>query len=354
MSKASPTPLVALAAAIDLPDSAEAPDWVHLLPAAQGEIQTYDGRGPYKLTDIQAVIVASMQSERGLPIDENHAIDLSSVVGGAAPARGWITELQARADGLWGKVRWTNAGKALMADRAYRGISPVFNHTADKAITQLLRASLTNKPNLKGLIALNTETTMNLAAIAKALGLDDDATEEAIIAAIGNLKKTDDIPALQSAMAEIGTALGIEGTDRTAIIAAAKAKVSAQPAEITALQAELTTVTTQLNALTQGVKRDKATAFVDAAIQEGRQGAKPSRDRLIAMHMADPENAEAIINGLTILGGNGRILSTAPAAPGAALTSLNAEQAQAASLLGIAHPDYLATLNAERAKKETV
>ena len=55
MTKTS-RPLVALAAAIDLPDSADAPEWVHLLPAAAGEIQTYDQRGPYKVSDLAAVI----------------------------------------------------------------------------------------------------------------------------------------------------------------------------------------------------------------------------------------------------------------------------------------------------------
>ena len=45
-----PNPLtLAMAAAMDLPDEAAAPDWVHLLPAAQGSIRTFDGRGPYSV-----------------------------------------------------------------------------------------------------------------------------------------------------------------------------------------------------------------------------------------------------------------------------------------------------------------
>ena len=352
MTKRSLTPLVAQAAAIDLPEGADVPEWVHLLPAAQGEIQTYDARGPYRLADISAVIAASMQTERGMPIDENHATDTAMMNGAGAPARGWIKELQARADGLWGRVEWTKAGRELLADRAYRGISPVFNHLADNTITRVLRASLTNKPNLKGLVALNEESAMNLAAIAKALGLGDDATEEAIIAAIGKLKdKPDDMPALQSALAEIGTVLGVEGGNPAAVVAAAKAAKSGDTA-ITALQSELTKVTGQLTALQSEGAKSKAIAFVDGAIAQGRVGVKVLRDHYVAMHCEDPARVEKEIGALPALGATGQIAATPPA-QGDEITSLNAEQTAVADQLGIPHDKFLASLQAD-AKKERI
>ncbi|MES2435065.1 MAG: phage protease [Pseudomonadota bacterium] len=349
MTKTS-RPLVALAAAIDLPDSADAPEWVHLLPAAAGEIQTYDGRGPYKVADLATLITASMQSERGMPIDENHATDLAGIRGGAAPARGWITELEARADGLWGKVRWTNAGKELMSDRAYRGISPVFNHTSDNVITRVLRASLTNKPNLMGLTSLNTETSdMNLAAIAKALGLGDDASEEAIVAAIGKLKPSGDLPALQSAMTEIGVALGVQGGDAAAILAAARAAKTTD-GSITALQAELTTVTGKLTALQTEGATTKATTFIDGEIAKGRVGVKPLREHYIAMHAQDAARVEKEISALPILGLTGQLSQVAPGST-SEITALNSEQLQVADQLGIPHDKFLASLKAD-AKKD--
>ncbi|WP_054006435.1 phage protease [Cypionkella psychrotolerans] len=349
MTKAISHPLVALAAAIDLPDSADAPEWVHLLPAAMGEIQTYDQRGPYKVADLAAVIAASMHSERGMPIDENHATDLSAAVGGAAPARGWITELQARADGLWGRVRWTNAGKELMSDRAYRGLSPVFNHTADNVITRVLRASLTNKPNLKGLTSLNTEnSTMNLAAIAKATGLGEDATEDAILTAIGKMKAPGDAPALQTAMAEIGVALGVQGNDPVTILAAAKAAKTTD-GSITALQTELTKVTGQLTVLQTEGATAKAAAFVDGEIAKGRQCVKPLRDHYIAMHVQDAARVEKEISAFTLLGPTGQVHTQPPGAD-AELTALNAEQLQVADQLGIPHDKFLASLQADAKK----
>ena len=349
MTKTLSRPLVALAAAIDLPDSADAPEWVHLLPSADGEIQTYDQRGPYKVSDLAAVIAASMQSERGMPIDENHATDVAMAVGGAAPARGWITELQARADGLWGKVRWTNAGKELMSDRAYRGLSPVFNHTADNVITRVLRASLTNKPNLMGLTSLNTENfPMNLAATAKALGLGDDASEEAILAAIGKLKIPADAPALQTAMAEIGVALGIQGGDPALILAAAKSAKTTD-GTITALQAELTKVGGELNTLRTEGATDKATTFVDGEIAKGRAGVKPLRDHYIAMHAQDAARVVKEISALPILGNTGQIILPPPGSD-AEITALNSEQLQVADQLGIAHDKFLASLRADAKK----
>lgn len=353
MTKRSPTPLVALAEAIDLPDSADAPEWVHLLPTAAGGIQTFDGRGPYAVGDLAAVIAASMQSERGMPIDENHQTDTAMAHGGSAPARGWITELQARADGLWGRVRWTKAGLELMTDRAYRGISPVFNHTADNVITRVLRASLTNKPNLKGLTALNSETDMNLAAIAKAAGLGEDATEAAIIAAIEAMKPSGNDPALQSALTEIGATFGVQGDDPIAIVAAAKAAKTTDGG-LTAMQAELTKVTSQLISLQSEGAKAKATTFVDGEITKGRVGVKPLRDHYIAMHMQDAARVEKEITALPILGPNGGTITVQPPAAGAEITALSSEQAQAASLLGVSKETYLTALNAERMHKENI
>jgi len=85
------TPLalhLATAAAIDLPDAAVAPDWIHLLPATSGAVHTFDARGPYLLRDADAIIAASFADPRGLPIDENHATDLAAPLGQPSPARG--------------------------------------------------------------------------------------------------------------------------------------------------------------------------------------------------------------------------------------------------------------------------
>lgn len=188
------------------------PYWVHLLPAT-GRIETVDGRGPYRVSDPAALIAASFSAGAELPVDENHSTDLAAPVGNPSPARGWIKAMEARADGIWGRVEWNAAGSDLVTGKAYRAISPVILHDAGKTIHSILRASLVNRPNIRGLTALHQQQDIDMSfmqKVAAKLGLPEDATEEAILAAIGGKgeAKGGDA-ALQSALTEVGVALGV-------------------------------------------------------------------------------------------------------------------------------------------------
>jgi phage I-like protein len=356
MKQSPATPLfTASLAALDLPVAGDVPDWVHLLPVSTGELRTFDGRGPYRITDAAAVIAASFtadpRDQGRLIIDENHSSMLAAPKGGPSPARGKIVEMETRADGIWGRVEWNATGRALMADQSYRGISPVIIHDTQGRVLRIKNASLVNYANLRGLAALNQETPMNWANIAKALGLAEDATEEQILAAITDMKgkKAEGMPALQASIAEIGTALGVTGTDPAAIVAAAK--LAAKPSELTALQAELTSTATELKSLRDDRKRDKAETFVDGAIKAGRVGVKPGRERFITLHMEDAASTETLINGFPALGPNDRLTGKPPASS-EELTSLNAEQVAVANQLGIPHDKFLASLQADIKKDD--
>ncbi|WP_444462221.1 phage protease [Rhodobacter capsulatus] len=321
------------------------PDWIHLIPAG-AEIMTQDRRGPYRL-DTNSV-VASLAPGAKLPIDENHAIDLAGPRGEPSPARGYITELQARADGIWGRVDWTEAGRALMADRAYLGISPAVVHDGEKLIIGLARASLTNKPNLRGLTALHQETSMSLAAVAKALGLSDDAGEDQILGAIGEIKKPSATEtALQSSLAEIGVALGVTSAEPEDILAAAKAGKTSKVSEeaFVALQAEAVAISNELNTIKEARARDLATAFVDGAIRDGRWSVKHMRDHYIAMHMQDPARVEKEIGAMPVL--NGGVVVPPTPQPANGEVALQSAQIEAAKALGIDPKAYAATLKTE-------
>lgn len=338
---------LALASAVALPTGDDVPEWVQLLPpTSEGGIRTFNGLGPYKVEDPKSVVATSLANERGMPVDENHATDLAAPRGGGAPARGWIADMEAREDGsIWGRIEWTSSGKALLSDRAYRGISPVITHDSQGRVIAILRASLTNTPNLRGLTpVLNQETPMDLSKLAEKLGLAGDATEDAILGAIGKLQEPQ--TALQSEITSLGTAFGVTG-DATAILTGVKAKATAQPAEITALQSQLAEVTTQLNVMVETGKREKAVAFVDGAIKAGRVGVKPSRDRFIAMHMENAAQTEAVIGGMPILGAS-HTSDLPPTNEQGVQTALNSEQVAIANQLGIPHEKYLANLNADK------
>lgn len=124
------------------------PEWVMLIPA--GEFSGRDGRGPFRLSHPAAVIAATNELEMaaGLPIDYDHATDFAAPRGRPAPAAGWICELAERDGALWGRVDWTPHGAMAITSREYRYISPVFQYTPEGEVTRLLRAGLTNNPNL--------------------------------------------------------------------------------------------------------------------------------------------------------------------------------------------------------------
>lgn len=244
--------LTALCTALPLPDASQdkpAPEWIHLLPA--GSFSGADGRGPYHVQNANKLVEASLEAMAGSGVvDENHSTDLATPKGEPAPARGWITALEARADGIWGKVDWTRAGLALLADRAYRHISPVIMHLKDGTVTAILRASLVNKPNLRGLAALNQETPMDfMDKLRAALGLGDDADEAAVITGIGAAKGGSALQtALDEALRPIAKAAGLaEDADAKAVLAGveqlAKAKPASDDGTVKALQAELGKVT---------------------------------------------------------------------------------------------------------------
>ncbi len=123
-------------------------DWIDLLPA--GVFSGRDGRGPYRNEHPERVIEATRKlgMTAGLPIDFDHAIDLGAPQGQPAPAAGWIKELRSAAGVIQGRVEWTAAGAKALAAKLYRYISPVFEFSADGTVQRLLRAAVTNNPNL--------------------------------------------------------------------------------------------------------------------------------------------------------------------------------------------------------------
>lgn len=168
--------------------------WIQLLAA--GLNKGLDGRGPFEVKDPEAVIRTSKAAVAGglLPIDINHAIDLEGTAGRPSPAAGWITALEWRKNGLWGYAEWTPPAAVALQNKEYRFISPAIAHDGKGAVLAVLRASLTNNPNLN-LIALNSaergtgKDAMSanlLAELRTLLGADETADEAAIL---GTLKE---------------------------------------------------------------------------------------------------------------------------------------------------------------------
>ncbi len=166
--------------------------WVHLLP--KGEFRGKDGRGPWRAENPEAVIAASRKEANGrsIPIDYDHQIDLAPAKGGNAPAAGWIGNMEARPDGIWGFVEWTPSGKAALDAKEYRFLSPVITYTPEGQVSAILRAALTNNPNLIQLTALNAAGTAmiddeTMQTLCDLLSLPSGSDAAAIIQAVRDL-----------------------------------------------------------------------------------------------------------------------------------------------------------------------
>jgi phage I-like protein len=171
---------------------AQTQQWIHLMPS--GSFSGRDGRGPWAMHNADAVIAASaaFAGKKPIPVDYDHQIDMAVKNGQPAPAAGWITQLQARTDGLWGLVEWTAKAQAHLAAKEYRYLSPVFNYTPSGEVTRVLRAALTNNPALELTALASTQgTEMSsqdpLVELRSLLELADDSDMVAITEAVRNL-----------------------------------------------------------------------------------------------------------------------------------------------------------------------
>jgi phage I-like protein len=305
-----------------------APDWLHLVPA--GVFYGRDGRGPYKVGNADAVIAASM-AEGKIALDENHATDFAQTTGVASPARGWFDRLEARADGIWGHVEWNESGAALMTDKAYRGVSPVFTHSKDGSVTRILRAALTNTPNIAQLATLHsaadpakpsaqsTGVMMELSTVRHALGLPDTADEAACLVAMNAQRET--VARQSEQIATFG-------------------KTTVPVDRVIALQTEIATIK-------QGQAHDKAVAVIDAAIAAGKP-IVAVREQLIAQHMSDPATVETLIAGMPSIhaarGGDGKFKA------GEDPEMMSSEDTAVCSKMGIEPGAFKAWRKAQREK----
>ncbi len=323
----------------------EPPEWIHLVPA--GTFRGTDGRGPYTLADAAEAIRLSMQAGK-LPIDENHAIDLAAPDGRPSPARGWIVGLEARDDGIWGRVEWTPAGKALMAEKAYRGISPALL-TEEKTgrVVAVARASLTNNPNLN-LTSLHSQGNQDMSLLEKlraALGLASDATEDAVIAGATAARTAITTHATQ--LAEIAEAAGLAKDLKPAeLVVQLQAKKTAG-GEADELRTTVVALQTKIETMQQATARSAAERAIDDAIKAGKVGLKPLRDHYITRHMADPVGVDKEIAAMVSLHGTPLVPRDPTADPKTALT---ADEERAISLMGVSREAFLksrAELNLE-------
>ena len=247
------------------------PTSIELIPGGE-VIKGRDGR-KWKNLNPKQVALNSMTRLSRLVIDENHSTDLSAPNGGSSPAMGWMTGLRVGEGGsILADVEWTKRGKEAVLNKEYSFLSHVFLHNEQNEINVVLRAALTNSPNLQ-LPALNSEQRpeknikeedlMDLKVLCATLGLSETATEAEALAAV---------KVLNASKPEK------PGTDTSKVDLMAYAP----RADLNAMEARALAAEKQVADLNAAQLKKDAESAVDEAIKNGKF-APASRDEYLSL-----------------------------------------------------------------------
>lgn len=351
----------AIASAIELSASGQVPEWIMLFPI--GVIAARDGR-KFRIADkaaAQAVIDRTQAHQGGVDlfIDYDHQIVSTAKQdpGASAKAAGWIKTLETRDDGIYARVEWTPAAAKAIGDREWRYISPFF--LTDKKdggnVLEIINAALVNRPafDMPALAAAdlcptNEESTMDIKALAAALGLPETATEEDVLKAMQAAAAS--TTALAAAIAAAGLPKTAKPEDLTAKIGE-MAKAGEKSAAASAQEPDPNKFVprTMFDALAEQVKSMQtsaataaATQAVDAAIAAGKI-APAQKDWALKYATADAAGFAAFAAAAPVLTTATAASALPPAGTTAAAAGLSQEEASAAAMLGLPAEDYAKT-----------
>jgi phage I-like protein len=301
------------------------PARIEIVPAAS-VVTGRDGRRWKNSKPHQAALNSNARLP-SLPIDENHSTDLAAPRGGASPAFGWMSNLCADENGaIWADVEWTERGRDALSKKEYQYISPVFCSDEQGEINCILRAALTNTPNLQ-LPALNSAQSPH--GQPDQINTEDCMTKE-LCAALG-LAETATVHDALAAIDKLKTARNAEGSvDLTAYAPRAELNAAVEKA----LGAEK-----QLTELAAAAFKKEAEAFVDGAIKAGKFA--PASGEMCLSLCADKtafenfkslaEKTPAVIDGK---------VQVPEAAPPSGSVSLNSEETAMAKAMGYSVEEY--------------
>ena len=312
--------------------SSAAPEWIELLPA--GVFYGRDGRGPFRLDDPDAVIESSraLQMSAGLPIDYDHATDFGAPEGRPAPAAGWIRELADRSGALWGRVEWTARAADSIVAREYRYVSPVFQFDPKTgAVTRLLRAGLTNNPNLHLTAIAAAQIVAAKQDIRQEIRGDNMEFPSKEIQELRELLDLDESASSSDVIAKVREL-------RASAHASEIAAHAHDPAHYVAI-AEFERALTELNALKLERTRERAAHTVEDAIRAGKV-VPAQREWAIAYCAADARGFAAFVaKQPSILGGDSGLGGEPPVER--RLGVLNSAELVICAQLGLKHSEFL-------------
>lgn len=347
-------------ALIDVSVNPEPQQWVRLIP--MGVFKARDSRPPWVLNDLahaEAVVAASQAYAGGTDsvVDYDHqserALEQRDT---SAPASGWFKQFQARADGVYGLIEWTDKAFAALKAKEYRYISPVFTHVrhgADGAparVVRLMRAGLTNNPALTDLAAVaatapkpTKEPGMTLLErLLAAIGLPSATTEDQALAACATLVTA------AAGVRKIATTAGLAETAEVEAICTAIAASAAEPdASKFVPIAMFKDLQSQVAGIQGATAEERAVASVDAAIAAGKI-TPAHKDYWVKNAKADPAGfAEYVASAATIVTPGGKPPPGKQTPASGEVVGLTGEQKALCALMGWNEAAYLDELKNE-------
>lgn len=308
-------------------EATTAPDWIQIFPAGP-KLATVDGRS-FAMSDPQAFVDAQ-RTAAGQPIlvDFDHLSAFAPDEGGDQTAAGWIEELEVRDGQVWARAAWTVRAAEQIADKQWRFVSPEFRaNTRTGEVAILDAVALVNRPAFEMAALARAQPKSGvpeMKAIAVALGLAEDATEEQILTAIQ--KQSSDLETAR-ASATPSTKDFMPRADYDRVLARAE-------------EAE-----TQLASAAKDARAAEVETVLAAAVADGKI-APASKSHYVKLAMASDEGFEEIK----------ALCSTLPkvveesdldirSKPDGGLTE---EQRELCAQLGVSEEDYAAQLAREQ------
>jgi len=232
--------------------SDDSTQWVHALPVGEYEHPIY-GKLRFTMDRITKFADSVNNKVRGIDpdIDYDHKLDPAH----GKKAAGWVRMAEARDNGLWLLVEWTQAAAKAVKDREYRYFSTEFvdkwrDAKGNEFEDVVLGGGLTNRPFIKDLVPINLsevvgsdskENKMDRTQLIKLLKLSDDATDEDIEQAISKLGEggTPDLSKLELTVDNDGKVTAKDSDGKTVEVGTVEAPKPKEKEEPSAEEAEL-------------------------------------------------------------------------------------------------------------------
>ena len=308
------------------------PTEIKILPLGRVHSQ----KGDFNVDEESFELIRKQFKDRKLDlvIDYEHQT-LSDV---QAPAGGWIKELYKGEDAIIAKVEWTAKAAEYLKNKEYRYLSPVvLVRKRDQKATAIHSVALTNTPAIDGMFALVNSldiediseggNIMDLKELAKALGLQETATEEEIKKAVEDAAKAaEKLKEMEEKKPEDKTGEGGKPQEVAEVVANSTilsmlglkegAKTEDVAASIMALKTGTPDTQAELLALKQRMQERDADEEVQKALKAGKITAEQT-GWAKSYALKDMDGFKGFVEKAPVVVPPGKLeLKDAPAAPG--------------------------------------